>query len=179
MPASIFFVTNYIKQMQIKSFIHSNSLLAQHCPFKRNTLKLIHWYEHCFKPSFEWFDFIKQPLCSTYLSMLQLIKTKRYAPRRIFVLLCWHALEGIRTPYIGSSLHLYHQQHLCLSFLWAGKPCRIDGHVWSANGDIIPICYHIWEGKMWPNCLKYRRGRSASRVEFCLAEVSRLGATCL
>lgn len=35
-------------------------------------------------------------------------------------------------------------------------PC--DDQDWPAKGDILCICYHIWEEKMWSNCLKCRQG---------------------
>lgn len=53
-----------------------------------------------------------------------------------------------------------------------------DDQDWSAKGDILRICYHIWEGKC---------GLIASNVDkasvlcgwFCWPEVSRLGTTSL
>ena len=54
-----------------------------------------------------------------------------------------------------------------------------NGHVWSAKRRYNAHLLSYLGGKMWPNCLKYRQGRSVSCVGFCLPKVSRLGSTSL
>lgn len=85
------------------------------------------------------------------------------------------------SPFIAAGFHLYHRQHLLpLGAIDAEAVPHADDHFWAANGDIIPICYHIGEGKMWPNCLKYRQGRPVSRFGSWSVEIrSRLPAVLL
>lgn len=64
------------------------------------------------------------------------------------------------SPYIATSVHLYHQRHLCLSSRLQTGYATLMPIFGLPKGAIMPVCYHICEGKMWPNSLQYRQGRS-------------------
>lgn len=68
-------------------------------------------------------------------------------------------------------MHFYHQRHLCLSVLCAEKLCHTDGHVWSAKRRYNAHLLSYLGEEMWPNCLKYRQGRSVSCAGFCSVKI--------
>lgn len=68
-------------------------------------------------------------------------------------------------------MHFYHQRHLCLSVPCAEKLCHTDGHVWSAKRRYNAHLLSYLGEEMWPNCLKYRQGRSVSCAGFCSLKI--------